>query len=84
MTHSVDTLNIGFNDEDILGSLPQDDPRLIQIIRNWFLEPPPGTNVPLYNCCSFLFELSIVQQTIWSFFIHQITVEKVCFIVIFN
>jgi hypothetical protein len=27
---------------DILGSLSEDDPRLIQIIRNWFLEPPPS------------------------------------------
>jgi hypothetical protein len=28
--------------DDFIGSLAQDDPKLIQIIRNWFLEPPPG------------------------------------------
>ena len=32
-------------DLDFIQGLAQDDPLLIQIIRNWFLEEPPGNKV---------------------------------------
>ena len=31
---------------DLISSLEQDDPRLIRIIQNWFLEPIPDPGVP--------------------------------------
>ena len=35
-------------DLDLISQLTQDDPRLIQILKNWFLESPPDRSVP-YN-----------------------------------
>ena len=31
---------------DLINKLQQDDPRLIQLIQNWFLEPKPDSSVP--------------------------------------
>jgi hypothetical protein len=31
---------------DLIGELQQDDPRLIRLIQNWFLEPKPESSVP--------------------------------------
>ena len=33
-------------DEDFISGLEQDDPRLIKIIQNWFLEPLPDPVTP--------------------------------------
>ena len=34
------------NNDDIISELQQDDPRLIKLIQNWFLEPKPKSTVP--------------------------------------
>ncbi len=34
------------NDLDFISELSEDDPKLIKIIKNWFLESPPPPNVP--------------------------------------
>jgi hypothetical protein len=33
-------------DEDLISMLNQDDPRLIKVIQNWFLEPLPNPETP--------------------------------------
>jgi len=54
-----------FPEHDFLGSLKEDDPRLIQIIRNWFLEPPSGKNFHLSglkSLCVILMEKNYTNQ----------------------
>jgi hypothetical protein len=71
--HVTKYFSIFFLEMDILGSLSEDDPRLIQIIRNWFLEPPPSKSseglLRISNTLLLYSNISLVKK-VSTFFIN--------------
>jgi hypothetical protein len=65
---------------DILGSLSEDDPSLIQIIRNWFLEPPPSkSSEDLLRISNTLITLYTAIFHWLKKFLHSLSTERAVF-----